>query len=163
MGKMRALRRNLLVTFAALGIAAGVLHSVGAEAKETTTAGGGVSASGDGGGEIVASVTVEYVTAGAGGDGGGVTSSSSGTVAVDPVCKYVHFMSPAELAARGGADARGVTGDLGGPMTSYTGQGLPDYEKHKNDSGGELVRAVLQDVVSGPCSWWLLRVPGGEG
>lgn len=136
MGKMRALRRNLLVTFAALGIAAGVLHSVGAEAKETTTAGGGTSASGDGGGEITASVTVEYATVGAGGDGGGITSSSSQTVTVDPVCRYVHFMSPAELAARGGANARGVTGDLGGPMTSYTGQGLPDYEKHKNDSGG---------------------------
>ena len=163
MGKMRALRRNLLVTFAALGIAAGVLHSVGAEAKETTTAGGGTSASGDGGGEITASVTVEYTTVGAGGDGGGVTSSSSETVTVDPVCKYVHFMSPAELAARGGANARGVTGDLGGPMTSYTGQGLPDYEKHKNDSWGELVRAVLQDVVPGPCSWRFLCLPGGEG
>ena len=43
-------------------------------------------------------------------------------------------MSPAELAARSGADARGVTGDLA--MTPYTGRGLPDYEKHKNDSGG---------------------------
>ena len=101
MRKTRASRRNLLVAFAALGIATGVLHPVGAEAKETTTAGGGASASGDGGGEIVASVTVEYTTVGSGG-GGGVASSSSETVTVDPVCKYVHFMSPAELAARGG-------------------------------------------------------------
>ena len=43
-------------------------------------------------------------------------------------------MSPAELAARGGANAHGFTGDLA--MTPYTGRGLPDYEKHKNDSGG---------------------------
>ena len=117
MGKTRALRRNLLVTVAALGIAAGVLHPVGAEAKETTTAGGGASASGDGGGEITASVTVEYVTAGSGGDGGGVTSSSSQTVTVDPVCRYVHFMSPAELAAKGGAKARGAAGDTGGLLS----------------------------------------------
>ena len=72
MRKTRASRRNLLVVFAALGIATGVLHPVGAEAKETTTAGGGASASGDGGGEITASVSVEYVTAGADGSGGGV-------------------------------------------------------------------------------------------
>lgn len=35
MRKTRASRRNLLVVFAALGIATGVLHPVGAEAKET--------------------------------------------------------------------------------------------------------------------------------
>ena len=136
MRKTRASRRNLLVAFAAWGIATGVLHPVGAEAKETTTAGGDASASGDGDGEITASVTVEYVTAGADGSGGGVTSSSSETVTVDPLCRYVHFMSPAELAARGGANASGTTGSAGGPLVSYTGQGLPDYEKHKNDSGG---------------------------
>ena len=45
-------------------------------------------------------------------------------------------MSPAELAARGGAKARGVTGDTGGLLSPYIVQGLPDYEKHKNDSGG---------------------------
>ncbi len=45
MRKTRASRRTLLVTFAALGIATGVLNPVGAEADDTT-AGGGASASG---------------------------------------------------------------------------------------------------------------------
>ena len=123
---------SLLVMVVVVGL---VSFSSVAEAGKTT-AGGGVSASGDGGGEITASVSVEYVTAGSGGDGGGVTSSSSGTVTVDPLCKYVHFMSPAELAAKGGANAHGATGNEGGPLIVYTGRGLPDYEKHKNDSGG---------------------------
>ena len=151
MRKTQVLRRNLLVAFAALGITAGVLHPVDAEAKETTTAGGGASASGDGGGEITASVTVEYVTAGSGGDGGGVTSSSSETVTVDPLCKYVRFMSPAEFAARGGANAHGVTGDIA--MTPYTGRGLPDYEKHKHDSGGAGTCGLARC-----CTWPLLLV-----
>ena len=148
MGKTRALRRNLLVTFAALGIAAGVLQPVGAEAKETTTAGGDVSASGDGGGEITASVTVEYVTAGSGGDGGGVTSSSSESVSVNPICRYVPFVSPAELKGM----MKGSNKQE--PSDSDMSKLYPGYEEHKNDSGGELVRAVLQDVVPGPCSWW---------
>ncbi|WP_243859052.1 hypothetical protein [Actinomyces sp. ZJ308] len=45
-------------------------------------------------------------------------------------------MSPAELAAKGGGSASGSVGDLGGAQTHYTGQGLPDYEKHKNDTQG---------------------------
>ena len=130
MRKARFSSSSLLVMVIVSGL---VSFSSVAEAGKTTV-GGGASASGDGGGEITASVTVEYVTAGSGGDGGGVTSSSSETVTVDPLCKYVHFMSPAELAARGGANAHGFTGDLA--MTPYTGRGLPDYEKHKNDSGG---------------------------
>ena len=128
MRKARFSSSSLLVMVIVSGL---VSFSSVAEAGKTTV-GGGASASGDGGGEITASVTVEYVTAGSGGDGGGVTSSE--TVTVDPLCKYVHFMSPAELAARGGANAHGFTGDLA--MTPYTGRGLPDYEKHKNDSGG---------------------------
>ena len=130
---MRLTRVKLPVLLVGLGVLSSVLCVPGARADEVTV-GGGASASGDGGGEITASVTVEYVTAGSGGDGGGVTSSSSEAVTVDPVCKYVHFISPAELAAKGGANAHGFTGDLA--MTPYTGRGLPDYEKHKNDSGG---------------------------
>ena len=130
MRKARFSSSSLLVMVIVSGL---VSFSSVAEAGKTTV-GGGASASGDGGGEITASVTVEYVTAGSDSGGGGVTSSSSETVTVDPVCKYVHFMSPAELAARGGANAHGFTGDLA--MTPYTGRGLPDYEKHKNDSGG---------------------------
>ena len=108
---MRLTRVKLPVLLVGLGMLFGVLCVPGVRADEATV-GGGASASGDGGGEITASVSVEYVTAGSGGDGGGVTSSSSEAVTVDPVCKYVHFMSPAELAAKGGANAHGFTGDL---------------------------------------------------
>ena len=114
MRKTRFSSSSLLVMVRVAGL---VSFSSVAEAGKTT-AGGGASASGDGsGGEITASVTVEYVTAGSGGDGGGVTSSSSQTVTVDPVCRYVHFMSPAELAAKGGAKARGAAGDTGGLLS----------------------------------------------
>ena len=132
---MRLTRVKLPVLLVGLGMLSCVLCVPGARADEAT-AGGGASATSDGGGEITASVSVEYVTSGLGGDSGGVTSSSSGTVTVDPVCKYVHFMSPAELAAKGGANARGAAGGAGGLLSPYIVQGLPDYEKHKNDSGG---------------------------
>ena len=111
-------------------IVAGLVSFSSVAEAGNATVGGDVSASGDGGGEITASVTVEYVTAGSGGDGGGVTSSSSESVTVNPICRYVPFVSPAELK---GMIKRSNKQE---PSDSDMSKLYPGYEKHKNDSGG---------------------------
>ncbi len=133
---------SLLVTAIVTGL---VSFSSIAEAGNTT-AGGSASASGDGGGEITASVTVEYVTAGSGGDGGGgVTSSSSESVTVNPICRYVPFVSPAELK---GMMKRSNKQE---PSDSEMSKLYPGYKEHKNDGeGGWYTRSCRSFYLS---SW----------
>ena len=126
---MRLIRVKLSAVLIGLGLFSSILCTPGARGDETTV-GGDASASGDGGGEITASVTVEYVTAGSGGDGGGVTSSSSESVTVNPICRYVPFVSPAELK---GMMKRSKKQE---PSDSEMSKVYPGYNEHKNDSEG---------------------------
>ena len=127
---MQLTRVKLPVLLVGLGMLSCVLCVPGARADEAT-AGGGASATSDGGGEITASVTVEYVTAGSGGDGGGVTSSSSESVTVDPFCRYVPFMTPAQLKEAQEKRKKQGRSDSGNLDKVY-----PGYSDHKNDSEG---------------------------
>lgn len=127
---MRLTRVKLPVLLVGLGMLSCVLCVPGARADEAT-AGGGASATSDGGGEITASVSVEYVTAGSGGDGGGVTSSSSELVTVDPFCRYVPFMTPAQLKEAQEKRKKQGRSDSGNLDKVY-----PGYLDHKNDSEG---------------------------